>query len=138
MELADGSAVFNLSTAGSKRAKGYTRRHLARIDEIVTKHEAEFLRRWHEYFDHARVPEGSRNFVRMWSVAFSIWANSRNAQRPDQRRYRAWTTGSPHAASSSMSKAEAMVRSCSSAVAIGSWYASAVAAIQRSLSATCR
>ncbi len=51
VEFADGSAVFNLTTAGSKRAKGYTRRHLARIEEIVTKHEAEFLRRWYEYFD---------------------------------------------------------------------------------------
>ena len=50
VEFADGSAVFNLTTAGSKRAKGYTR-HLARIEEIVTKHEAEFLRRWYEYFD---------------------------------------------------------------------------------------
>ena len=51
VESADGAAVFNLTPAGLVRARGYNRRHLARIEEIVTNHEAEFLRRWHEYFD---------------------------------------------------------------------------------------
>ena len=51
VESSSGKAVFTLTPVRSERAKGYTRRHLARIEEIVSSHEAEFLRRWDEYFD---------------------------------------------------------------------------------------
>jgi hypothetical protein len=51
VESPSGKAVFTLTPVRSERAKGYTRRHLARIEEIVSSHEAEFPRRWDEYFD---------------------------------------------------------------------------------------
>jgi hypothetical protein len=51
VESADATAVFNLAPAELVRARGYTRRRIGRIQEIVTSHEAEFLGRWHEYFD---------------------------------------------------------------------------------------
>lgn len=51
VESAQGSAVFTFGPVGVMRAKGYTRRELGRLEEIVRRHEAEFLERWHEYFD---------------------------------------------------------------------------------------
>ena len=47
---ADGTAVVRLAPVVIKRAIGYTRRQVTEIEEMVIRHEAEFLRRWHDYF----------------------------------------------------------------------------------------
>lgn len=47
----DGAAVFGLDPVRLQRANGYTPRKVREIEEQVIIHRAEFLDRWHEYFD---------------------------------------------------------------------------------------
>jgi hypothetical protein len=46
-----GRAKFWLRDSRLVRSEGYNRRQLAAIQEIVSLHEEDWLRRWHEFFD---------------------------------------------------------------------------------------
>ena len=45
-----GRAAFLLGPVEYRDSTGYTRRELTRIEELVRRHESEFLRRWRERF----------------------------------------------------------------------------------------
>lgn len=51
VQSADGEAAFTLAPVEYRDSRGYTRRRLAQIEEMVRAHEPEFLRHWHEQFD---------------------------------------------------------------------------------------
>lgn len=50
VRTAESHAVFLLETVRLRKAEGYSRHELARIEAIVRNHRLEFVRRWHEHF----------------------------------------------------------------------------------------
>jgi hypothetical protein len=51
VESVGGRAVFVLTPIKLHEWRGYTRRELRQIGEIVVIHRNRFLRRWHEHFE---------------------------------------------------------------------------------------
>jgi hypothetical protein len=50
VESPDGWAVFDIAPVEFRRGRGYTRRELHQLHEVVVIHQTRFLRRWDEHF----------------------------------------------------------------------------------------
>ena len=50
VESSDCRAVFELRPVRLVRSRGYTRRQLSELREVIVEHRFQFLRRWHDHF----------------------------------------------------------------------------------------